>query len=319
MTDEFGSETGLFEADEERLEEILDRLEMEEGGGHESPLSEQWEAPQFQEVADAVRRGLWSLAIRLAIQRGVHDESRLTDMLFNARHPERRGQRLQPHEQQLTREWLDIRNHLVRPALRAVSAGKAPVAPTAPSKPAWVRTLVPLLNRYRGDIPLDFLLGWIAVESGGRIESTTSINERGYFQLHPGESKTLGLDHDRLSWDIDYSVQGGIQLVRSDAKRAQALGFKYGSDLFWHIVKLLHWLPAGVSVIVQDMRQRTVQPITWEEFKEYVISNRSRLVALIKKRTGGRWGPKWDPEYGIAVVDRMFESGRQLVAGLANP
>ncbi len=71
-----------------------------------------------------------SLAIRTAIQRGVRDENRLTDLVFNARHPERRGQRLQPHEQQLMREWLDIRNRLVRPALRALSPVGAPVAPT---------------------------------------------------------------------------------------------------------------------------------------------------------------------------------------------
>src|SRR5262249_26026392 len=88
--------------------------------------------------AHALRRGLWSEAIRLAIQRGARDENRLTDMVFNARHPERRGRSLQPRERQLIREWLDIRERLVRPALRAFSAKVPPVAPTP--KPGAART-----------------------------------------------------------------------------------------------------------------------------------------------------------------------------------
>ena len=55
-------------------------------------------------------------------------------MVFNARHPERRGRRLQPNEQLLIREWIDIRDHLVRPTLQAVAqAAPARVAPAAPA------------------------------------------------------------------------------------------------------------------------------------------------------------------------------------------
>ena len=74
-----------------------------------------------------------SKAIRTAIQGGVRDENRLTDIVFNARHPERSGQRLQQKEQQLVREWLDIRDHLVRPALQAPSPVRSPVTP-APAR-----------------------------------------------------------------------------------------------------------------------------------------------------------------------------------------
>ena len=87
------------------------------------------------QLTDALGRGLWSLAIRLAIQRGERDENRLTDTIFYARHPERRNQRLQPNERPLIQEWLDIRARLVRPALRGMPTRVAPATP-APTQPA---------------------------------------------------------------------------------------------------------------------------------------------------------------------------------------
>jgi hypothetical protein len=56
--------------------------------------------------------------IQRAIQQGSRDENQLTDMIFNARHPDRHGRRLQPSEQLLVQEWLKIRDSLVQPALR---------------------------------------------------------------------------------------------------------------------------------------------------------------------------------------------------------
>src|SRR5690242_8848625 len=46
--------------------------------------------------------------LKTAIQGGQRDENRLTDLIFNARHPERAGQRLQPSDQALVKEWTDI-------------------------------------------------------------------------------------------------------------------------------------------------------------------------------------------------------------------
>lgn len=71
--------------------------------------------------------------IQNAINRGVREVSGLTDLVFYARHPERRGQPLRRNEQRLVTEWMEIRDRLVRPALGRIAATRpTPVAPAAP-------------------------------------------------------------------------------------------------------------------------------------------------------------------------------------------
>lgn len=70
-----------------------------------------------------------------AIGRGLRDVNRLTDLVFHARHPERRGQSIRPTEPALVREWRDIRERLVRPALTPSAPRPAPSWPGAPRRP----------------------------------------------------------------------------------------------------------------------------------------------------------------------------------------
>jgi len=263
-------------------------------------------------VLRALNSGLESTAVRIAVARGQLDENGLTNLVFFARHPEWQGRKLQQSEPafaELSNEWLEIRNRLVRPVLAA--AGAPPARP-APARTAWVRELVPLLERYRGDIPLDFLIGWVAVENGAKFNGRdrSQLNERGYFQIHPDESKRIGVpDHTRLSFDREYSIKWGIKYVQSNMKRVQQLGFRYGTDLFWAMVKLWHWLPKGVLTILEHMKRSGFRASNWEEFKEYVHRNQTAL--LIR---GAKPGTPRDPISGISNADRTIKRGRSLLS-----
>jgi hypothetical protein len=96
----------------------------------------------FQQIQAAVRRGQELVAIELALQQGIRGENELTNVIFFARHPERNGRKLmrgEPQFETLSKAWLDIRDRLVKPALRAFSAGHTPLTPTAPARSPWLQ------------------------------------------------------------------------------------------------------------------------------------------------------------------------------------
>src|SRR5882724_9319455 len=69
------------------------------------------------------------VALRAALARGERNPNTLTNMLFFARHPERRGARLRRDETNLVHEWIAIRDGWVRSALASAS-GSAPASPS---------------------------------------------------------------------------------------------------------------------------------------------------------------------------------------------
>ena len=90
-----------------------------------------------------------------ALLRGERDENRLTNMAFYARHPELLGRRLRVDERSLTREWLDIRDRLIRPALTSSPAGHVtstspPLASSTPTSTAAAKVIFGL-DTYEGD------------------------------------------------------------------------------------------------------------------------------------------------------------------------
>jgi hypothetical protein len=78
--------------------------------------------------AELVSAGQAALAVTLAYQRGVHDINKLTNLVFFARHKELGGRAIRPDERDLVKQWLAIRDSIVKPTVAAL-ARKSVAAP----------------------------------------------------------------------------------------------------------------------------------------------------------------------------------------------
>ncbi|NJM97347.1 MAG: DUF2272 domain-containing protein [Phormidesmis sp. RL_2_1] len=126
------------------FEDELDWLEDDEldwfEDGDQDWLDDELErfiAPLYNKIKSALLQGKEALTIRLAIGTGNRDENQLTNLIFFNRHPERQGQKLSPKDanfQALSREWLDIRNQLVRPLLKQISPTTVTTGSSAASR-----------------------------------------------------------------------------------------------------------------------------------------------------------------------------------------
>jgi uncharacterized protein DUF2272/N-acetylmuramoyl-L-alanine amidase-like protein len=81
-------------------------------------------------LANMVRTGGLALKVALAMLAGERDVQKLTSMLFYLRHPERGGARIRADETQLAKEWREIRDRIVKPALDRFSAQTPSAAST---------------------------------------------------------------------------------------------------------------------------------------------------------------------------------------------
>jgi hypothetical protein len=101
---------------------------MEETPPTDHPLAALFALPRM--AFDAMARGGWATAIAVAIGAGIRDVAKLTNMVFWFRHPEQTGQKIRRDQRDLAREWLEIRDQIVKPALAAgASTGGQPDSP----------------------------------------------------------------------------------------------------------------------------------------------------------------------------------------------
>jgi len=190
---------------------------------------------------------------------------------------------------------------LIENALLAAGATPPPTVPPTQCGVSDPSKLIPVLDRSRGDIPLEFLLAWIDVESGWVLEAPSVTCERGFFQLYPEDSAVMGLDHDRIGTDAAYSIQSGVPLVTRARKRIEravrSFGVPMNSDLYWRLVKLWHWIPSGPEKILASMSAQGVRATDWDTVRAFARNNAESLTKLIRR----------DPRDGVRGVDRMFE------------
>jgi V8-like Glu-specific endopeptidase len=177
----------------------------------------------------------------------------LTDQAFWARHPDMKGKRL---------EGTGARHEALREEYRAMKRQVDALI--------WLRQLIDELDTHRGDIPREFLLGWMAVESDGKVGVVTSRPERGYFQIDwpGGEAREqLGLtdaQFRKLSTDRAFSIEKGVALVE---KYRQFILKNFPqvpdrTELLWRLTKGRHAASAALSNAVQGLL-KSGTAITW--------------------------------------------------------
>jgi hypothetical protein len=104
---------------------------MLQGGAAPSPVR------RGTRTASAVRTASERELVALAIQAGKRDVNDLTDVVFYSRHPEMTGRRIGRDRRDLAREWLAIRDRIVRPAIAAATPGLQSLSRLR--RTAWLR------------------------------------------------------------------------------------------------------------------------------------------------------------------------------------
>jgi alkaline phosphatase D len=149
---------------------------------------------------------------------GETDANQLTNRVFwKVHHPELTATKLHPTSAahaRLRDEWRRVRRTEVQPVI-------------------WLRQLIDQLDRHRGGVSRETLLGWIAVKSDGNNRLIGRGGERGYFQIDRATaSRDLGMSDTQLktlSTDRLFSIRKGVELVvaqkiAGNADRAREIG-----------------------------------------------------------------------------------------------
>ncbi len=172
---------------------------------------------------------------------------------------------------------------------------------------AWVSLYAPIVAKLAGsDVPLAMLLGHIQVESGGRPDDHTSLDERGLMQIHPGTSKQMGFDHNRM-FEPAYSIWAGVEMFRRMADRLQKdfpSLFPVRSEFFWRMVRFEFAIGSGASrQILRALQAQGLQLRSWPQFVNALHQDRASLLHLTKH----------DPVKWATNVDKVFAAGDRLI------
>jgi extensin-like protein len=107
------------------LQQVLDTLftAVASGGARTAPVpGPVAPAPGATPPSAPAGSGTEEAMVREAMSRGVSSVSDLANLVFNRRHPERRGRSIARDDRAAAQEWLAIRDRIVRPALARSAA-----------------------------------------------------------------------------------------------------------------------------------------------------------------------------------------------------
>ncbi len=181
--------------------------------------------------SETLDAGLWQPIVRVAMAGGLRDPDKLANLVFFARHPERKGRKLTRDERDfagLSAEWRRIRDTIVAPVTgrtapsttttgRTSTVAVGPLAAVATPLPAGATA-----NRYGIPETIE-ALEWIRGEWARRHPevrfAVRDISRRGGGRLPPHKSHRVGLDAD-----VNLTVNGQrIGVANADYDRQRPL------------------------------------------------------------------------------------------------
>jgi uncharacterized protein YcbK (DUF882 family) len=188
------------------------------GTGREAEFEE---GGLFARIREALAGRAWQVAVGLAVQGGLRDRNKLTNLVFFVRHPELKGRPLQPHEGDLAAEWVEIRDRIVQPVLARVAA---PASDSAfkRTRGGYARysggRLDDRLRALRSagrlsitDDEIDLLQRMANVESGGYVQAINSWDNMymsmGFEQLTVGWGSMQELIRDAAAAFRRYGIE----------------------------------------------------------------------------------------------------------------
>lgn len=161
----------------------------------------------------------------------------------------------------------------------------------------------PLVERWRGevsrrakDLPIDAILEWIRIESGGDMCSTGTSGEAGIFQLLFPDDARYGASLEGLraicerskrqnpadiSWlsdaDLDMEVGAGVRKIA--AARDVVRGVFAQSHVIWpetsfdfgSAVKQIHATPGVITELVPKLSRAGGPPGSWSDLRQRVV------------------------------------------------
>jgi len=207
---------------------------------------------------------------------GDTDPVNLTDHVFwQVKHPELTGKHIDTTDTKqsgLVIEWNKILATQIKPLL-------------------WLRQVIDQLDRNRGSIPREFLLGWMAAESDGQVGFMSSSLQRGYFQLDAApsplsEKNRLHLDDGdfrRLSTDRRFSIESGIRIAQLNRQELLSEFPSISEDLLLRLTMGVHVVPSIFETAMHELIKARA-PITWAALSKRVPKFVAEKVDLAMER-----------------------------------
>lgn len=245
---------------------------------------------------------------------GVRDENRLTDLLFFARHPERRNRRIGPDEAAAAREWHAVRERLIRPHLRAVTRTPQARRAAPPGAPG------PIAAGTGGPCPIEDPLPRLPHPSG----ATCGAGGR---KCWPASGRALDIVDPDLPCTSERNPAAYRAVLRY-LNVADGANLRYARtptstfcNIFAHDATRL--LRASIPHWVRDERQRSSPPIGWNEMNANAtfdwltrdgpaagwVPVDPALVGAVQRPAGGAAGAS-DPGLPRALVEAAARINR---------